>query len=54
MKDLTGVQDVFCGPQTVIHMKKGQSKLDLAAVKETLTKMKVKVEAIERDDSAVL
>lgn len=54
MNDVAGVQDVFCGPLTVVHMKKGSAPLDTEALSKKLTDLKVVVESIARDDSAML
>ncbi len=54
MKEMPGVQDVFCGPETVVHMKKGSPALKPEVLKEMLTGMKVACEGIKRDDTAVL
>ena len=54
MKDMPGVQDVFCGPETVVFMKKGTPALKPEALQEALGKLKVECEGVERDDSAIL
>ena len=54
MKDMAGVQDVFCGPETVVHMKKGAAALSTDALQKALADLKVVCEGITRNDSAVL
>ena len=54
MKDLAGVQDVFCGPETVVHMKRGSATLEPKAVEELLAKHKIAYDGMRRDDSAML
>lgn len=54
MKDLVGVQDVFCGPETVVHMKRGSKPLAPEALKEAFAKLKIECDGVRRDDSAML
>ncbi len=54
MKDLAGVQDVFCGPETVVHLKRGSAPLAPKAIEEALAKHKVACDGVRRDDSAML
>jgi hypothetical protein len=54
IQDLAGVQDVFCGTETVIHMKSGSAALSLEAIEEALVAFEIVVDGVKRDDSAVL
>ena len=54
MKNLAGVQDVFCGPETVVHMKRGSAALAPEAIEKALAEFEIACEGVERDDSAVL
>ena len=54
MNDVAGVQDVFCGTETVIYMKKGSVALSTEAVEKVLTGYKIAFEGIKRDDSVIL
>ncbi len=54
LKDFPGVQDVFCGPETIIHLKSGAEMPDAAALEDALVKLEVATDGIERDDSAML
>ncbi len=54
MKDMAGVQDVFCGPETVVHMKSGSAAVTPEAIEKALEELKVACDGVERDDSAVL
>ena len=54
MKDLAGVQDVFCGPETVVHMKSGSAALAPEAIEEALAGFEIACDGVERDDSAML
>lgn len=54
MNDLPGVQDVFCGTITIVHMKRGSAALAPEAIEEALTAFEIVVDGVERDDSAVL
>jgi hypothetical protein len=54
MKEMTGVQDVFCGPQTVVHLKRGSNALPPRAVEEMLERFEVACDGVQRDDSAML
>ncbi len=54
LKDFSGVQDVFCGPTTVVHMKKGSAPLEAKALEEALTELKVAVESISQEEQGVL
>lgn len=58
MKDQAGIQDVFCGAQTVVHMKSGKTQLApeviAAAIEETLAEFEIACDGVERDDTAML
>jgi len=54
MKDVAGVQDVFCGPETVVHMKSGSVALSSEAIEEVLAGFEIACDGVERDDSAML
>ena len=54
MKDVAGVQDVFCGKQTIVHMKRGSAPLAIDQLEELFTSFEIEWESIERDDSAML
>ena len=54
MKDLAGVQDVFCGPETIVHMKRGSAMLEPKAIEELLAKFEIACDGVRRDDSAML
>lgn len=54
MKDLAGVQDVFCGPETVVHLKRGSAALAPEAIEELLARFEIECDGVERDDSALL
>ncbi|MBL4771368.1 MAG: hypothetical protein JKY61_09545 [Planctomycetes bacterium] len=54
MENLAGVQDVFCGSETVIHMKKGAGVPAPGAIEKVFTSFKIVCNGIERDDSALL
>jgi len=54
IKDMAGVQDVFCGPETVVHMKRGSAALDAEALEEVFTGFEIAFDGVERDDSAML
>ncbi len=54
MKDLAGVQDVFCGPETVVHMKRGSAILTPKTIEEALAKYKIACDGVRGDDSAML
>jgi hypothetical protein len=54
MKNLPGVQDVFCGPETVIHMSNGSAPLAPKAIEAALAEFEIACEGIERDDTATL
>jgi hypothetical protein len=50
---VVGVQDVFCGPETVVHMKQGSAALAPEAIEEVLAKFKIACDGVKRDDSAM-
>ncbi len=54
IKNLPGVQDVFCGTETIVHMKSGSAALDAASLKEALSEFDIVCEGVERDDSRLL
>ena len=54
MKNVAGIQDVFCGPETVVHMKRGSAALEPDAIAKVLTEFEIAYDEIERDDSAML
>ncbi|MBL4771044.1 MAG: hypothetical protein JKY61_07865 [Planctomycetes bacterium] len=54
MEDVAGVQDVFCGTETVIYMKKGSASLSPQAVEDILSGYKIAFEGVKRDDSVIL
>jgi len=64
MKNLPGIQDVFCGPQTIVHLaaghlsaghlSAGSEPLAPGAIEALLAEFEIACEGIERDDSAVL
>jgi hypothetical protein len=54
LKEYPSVLDVFCGTETVIHMKSTNDMLEADALKEALVKLEVVCEGVERDDTAVL
>lgn len=54
IKDLAGVQDVFCGPLTVIHMKAGSAAFTPESLEAVFEGYEIVCDGIERDDSAML
>jgi hypothetical protein len=54
INEVAGVQDVFCGVETIIHMKSGSAAPSADVLEEIFGELKVAFEGIERDDSAVL
>lgn len=54
MKDMAGVQDVFCGPETVVYVKNGSVAVAPDAIREALEGFELQVDSVERDDSALL
>lgn len=54
INDVAGVQDVFCGNETVIHMESGSAAPSAEAIEAILVELEVAFEGLERDDSAVL
>jgi hypothetical protein len=54
IKDLPGVQDVFCGPLTVVHMKRGSASLSPDALEAVFADYEIACDGIERDDTAML
>ena len=54
LKDLPGVQDVFCGPKTIVHLKHGATVLEYDAIEDALEALEVACKNVKRDDSAVL
>ncbi len=51
---MAGVQDVFCGPETIVHLKHGATALEFEALEKALEAFEVECFSVERDDSAVL
>ena len=51
---MPGVQDVFCGPETIVHLKHGATALEFDAIEQALEAFEVACYSVERDDSAVL
>ena len=54
IKDMAGVQDVFCGPETIVYMKRGTVALSPEAIEEALEGLEIKVDGVARDDSVLL
>lgn len=54
MKDMPGVQDVFFGRETVVHIKRGSAILTPEVIEEALAKLEIACDGIRRDDSAML
>lgn len=54
IKNLAGVQDVFCGPETIIHMQPGKTDLAEEALKDAFAEFEIVFEGLERDDSVLL
>ena len=54
MREVAGVQDVFCGVETVIYMKSGSAAPSAESLKEIFGKLDVAFEGMERDDSTIL
>ena len=51
MKELgDDVEDVFAGPEIIVHMKKKGAKLDEKALKAALVKHKVKLKGDVKND----
>ena len=48
------MQDVFCGPETVVFLKRGASAPQPDAIEEALEGFEIVVDGVERDDSALL
>ena len=47
MKDLAGVQDIFCGPETVVHMKRGSAALAPEAIEKALAEFEIACETLD-------
>lgn len=54
MESMPGVQDVFCGPETIVHVKSGAPAVSPEAIAKALTAFEIEVEEVARDDSAML
>jgi len=54
MENVDGVQDVFCGTETVVHMKRGSAPLATEAIEGVFDEFEIEYESVERDDSAML
>ena len=54
MKNIAGIQDFFCGVETVVHMKKGSAVLDPRAIENVLEEFEIACDGVHRDDTAVL
>ncbi len=54
MKDLDGVQDVFCGQETIVYMKSCKDELAPDAIQRVFDDFEIDCDGIERDDSVVL
>ncbi|MFT7670960.1 MAG: hypothetical protein ACI8X5_003675 [Planctomycetota bacterium] len=54
MSEMDGVQDVFCGTETIVHMKSGSAELDIVAIEAAFEEFEIVCEGVERDDSAML
>ena len=54
IENVAGVQDVFCGPTTIVHMKSGSAALAPGVIEKVMEEFEIVVDGIERDDSAVL
>jgi hypothetical protein len=54
LQDFPGVQDVFCGTETVIHIKRGAVAPSTEALTKALEDLKVACEGVVRDDSRML
>tara|TARA_R110002126_G_scaffold23750_5_gene82932 strand:+ start:602 stop:766 length:165 start_codon:yes stop_codon:yes gene_type:complete len=54
MNELPGVQDIFCGPQTIVYLKHGATALEYDAIEDALESYEVPCKSVKRDDSKVL
>lgn len=54
MKDVDGVQDVFCGTETVVYVKRGGPSVSPEAIEAVLESFDLAVDGVERDDSVIL
>ena len=54
MNNLAGVQDVFCGKETIVHIKRGMAGPDPEAIEQALAGLAVVCNGVRRDDSAIL
>ena len=54
MNELPGVQDIFCGPQTIVYLKHGATALEYDAIEDALESYEVPCKSVNRDDSKVL
>ena len=51
---MAGVQDVFCGPLTVVHMKQGGAACVPESLEEVFEGFEIVCDGIERDDTAIM
>lgn len=48
------MQDVFCGPETIVHVKRGGGALDAEALERALVELEIECSGVARDDGALL
>ena len=48
------MQDIFCGKETVVHVKRGAEAPSAQAIEAALVALGVLCEGVRRDDSAVM
>lgn len=54
MQELAGVQDVFCGPETIVYARSARDDRMPAEIEAALIALEVACDGVERDDSAML
>jgi hypothetical protein len=54
IENVAGVLDVFCGTETIVHMKSGSAALAPEMLESVFEEFEIASKGIERDDSAVL
>ncbi|MGE3351703.1 MAG: hypothetical protein AB7O84_08185 [Planctomycetota bacterium] len=47
------MQDIFCGPETIVHVRSGAADPTPAAIAAALKRLGVDCEGVERDDAAM-
>lgn len=54
MTEYPAIQDVFCGVETIVHVRRGRAAPSTDEIANALTRLEVECGDVRRDDTATL